>query len=588
MAVSTVTGPHVDAVEDPAAAGLFVVVMGHDTSSVHRLPSPGQLLVGRAEDAEIRLIEPVASRHHLRIITSEGESAIEVEDLESTNGSYLRDERLPARTRRPFTPGEALIIGSTILVIQRRTPREWPSRIFPHGYFETRLTEACARAERLRASFALVRLQIRPREELARAEPLLARLFRPGDVVGCYGPAEYEVLLLDSSREDAERMLSERTAELASAGLEVSAGLSMFPEDGVMSQVLVARACGRLRERLAQGMGGRVDGPAGVVLIDPAMRALYTLAERAAGGQISVLILGETGVGKEVLAETVHRRSARAGRPFVSINCGALSESLLESELFGHEKGAFTGAVKVKVGLLEAAEGGTVFLDEVGEMSLALQAALLRALETRCVLRVGATTPRKIDVRFVAATNRDLEEEVAARRFRQDLYFRLNGITLQIPPLRERPDEIEPLATMFLESTARASGCSTPQLQAEAVSLLRSYPWPGNVRELRNVMERALLLCEGAIVSTEHLPLERMLRAIEHTNETDAQLCPEAAPPAACGSLHAQRHAFERSAIIDALARCAGNQSRAAELLGMPRRTFCARLRQYGIPRPRS
>ena len=226
---------------------------------------------------------------------------------------------------------------------------------------------------------------------------------------------------------------------------------------------------------------------------DPAMAAILAQATLAARSPISVLILGETGVGKEVMARAIHRLSPRAGGPFLALNCAALPESLLESELFGHEKGAFTGALGARAGLFEAAEGGTVFIDEVGDMPASVQVKLLRVLEERRVLRVGARASRPVDVRFVSATNRDLEAEIARGTFRQDLYFRLNGLALTLPPLRRRVSEIAPLATEFAAQASRQLDRPAPAISPEALALLLRHPWPGNIRELRNTVELSLI-----------------------------------------------------------------------------------------------
>jgi transcriptional regulator with PAS, ATPase and Fis domain len=241
---------------------------------------------------------------------------------------------------------------------------------------------------------------------------------------------------------------------------------------------------------------GNDGGHATLAVIDPTPAGVPAPVTRFARSPVSVLILGETGTGKEVLARTIHALSGRGGS-FVGINSAALSESLLESELFGHERGAFTGATATKPGLLEIAARGTVFLDEIGDLPPALQAKLLRAIETREVYRVGGLKPIALDVRFLAATHRDLEAEVAAGRFRADLYYRLNGITLKLAPLRERRAAISRLARGFLADCAAAAHRPAPRLGVDAIDRLIRYDWPGNVRELRMVMERALLLCEG-------------------------------------------------------------------------------------------
>ena len=327
------------------------------------------------------------------------------------------------------------------------------------------------------------------------------------------------------------------------------------------------------------------------VLIDPEVKRVHELAARAAQSEITVLVLGETGVGKEVLAETIHQHSKRANRPLLRLNCAALSESLLESELFGHERGAFTGAVAAKAGLLEATDGGTVFLDEIGELPQTTQAKLLRVLEEGAVRRLGSTKPRKINVRFITATNRNLQLEVARGRFREDLYFRINKVTLTLPPLRERKAEIEPLARFFLHEFCKESGIPEPRLTPEAVDALMSYRWPGNVRELRNAMERAPFLTADGMLHPEHMPKEADNVVPEFPGELfDAEedepvtALHEVFDPRATSS---GRQRDERDRIIDALDACGGNQTRAAKFLGISRRTLINRLDEYNLPRPK-
>jgi DNA-binding NtrC family response regulator len=317
-------------------------------------------------------------------------------------------------------------------------------------------------------------------------------------------------------------------------------------------------------------------GESGIVVCDPVMRALFRTLERLAQGQINVLIVGETGVGKEVVAEAIHRASPRRDAPLLSINCASLCEALLASELFGHERGAFTGACSAKPGLIELADRGTVFLDEVGELAPALQAKLLRLIETREVTRVGAVRPRAVDVRFLFATNRDLQAEVQAGRFRADLFFRLSGAILQIPPLRERRSEILALAEMYLaRAAARLELDARPRFSGDAEARLLAHSWPGNVRELRNAIERAVLLSRSSIIRADDLALG--LGSAEPRGALTP--LPAVAPPSGPGS--------ERDRIARALVACGGNQSRAAAALGMPRRTFVRRLAELGLPRPR-
>jgi transcriptional regulator with PAS, ATPase and Fis domain len=282
----------------------------------------------------------------------------------------------------------------------------------------------------------------------------------------------------------------------------------------------------------------------------------------------TVLILGETGVGKEVVAEQIHQQSPRAKKPFVRLNCGSLPETLLESELFGHERGAFTGAERRKIGYLEAANEGTLFLDEIGELAPAMQAKLLRVIETRRFMRVGGREEISVDVRIVSATNRDLEEEAREGRFRDDLYFRLSAFVLRIPPLRERPAEVAALAELFARQFAQRMGSAPPVFAPDASTALRRCAWPGNVRELRNAVEHAVVLADQGTIRATHLP---------ETVRRDAPL------PANAGAMRDHLAVIEKRAIQEALAAVDGNQTRAAKRLGMSRRALIYKLSKYGI-----
>jgi transcriptional regulator with AAA-type ATPase domain len=303
---------------------------------------------------------------------------------------------------------------------------------------------------------------------------------------------------------------------------------------------------------------------------DGPMRQVFRIVEHVAKSRLSVLLLGETGVGKEVLAEVIHRASPRAGGPFVRVNCAALAENLVESELFGHEKGAFTGALQTKRGLVEAAHGGTLFIDEVGELAAATQVKLLRVVESREVQRVGALAPRPVDVRFVAATHRELEADVRAGKFREDLYYRLNGVSIAIPPLRARVAEVEPLARLFAARASQEAGRPAVPISGAAMDALRRHSWPGNVRELRNVVERAVVFASGGEIRPEHLGLGEPRPSSPEVNALPTEIA-----------------AIERTRIERALEEHAGNQSRAAKALGISRSTLLRRMDEYGMPRPR-
>ena len=313
--------------------------------------------------------------------------------------------------------------------------------------------------------------------------------------------------------------------------------------------------------------------------LDAAMRELLRLLDVVAKSDISVVLVGETGVGKEVLASRVHAMSRRAKGPFVRINCAALSESLLETELFGHERGAFTGALAAKAGLFEAASRGTIFLDEVGEISATVQVKLLRVLESREVTRVGALKPVAVDARVVAATHRDLTQLVEKGAFREDLYFRLNGITVAIPPLRERKSEILPLAEQFVREASARAGRSSMTIAPGARELLVAYEWPGNVRELKATMERSVVLCEGDVLDREQLALSSPRASPSRPRVETAPLAGSTLPDALS--------ALERQSIDDALRACGGNQTAAAKMLGISRRTLVYRLSALGATRPR-
>jgi transcriptional regulator with GAF, ATPase, and Fis domain len=330
-----------------------------------------------------------------------------------------------------------------------------------------------------------------------------------------------------------------------------------------------------------------VSGPAGTVVRDPAMVRLHELIDQVARSDIPVLVLGETGVGKEVISAAIHHASVRAARPYVILNCAALPEALLESELFGYEKGAFTGASQSKRGLIEAAHEGSMLLDEVGEMPLSTQAKLLRVLENGELMRLGAVRPQRVNVRFIAATNRDLSAMVAKGIFRRDLYYRLNGITIPIPPLRQRKAEIPELARFFVERAAANARRATPALPQAVLDVLDRHSWPGNIRELKNVLERAVVLCRGSTLAPEQVIIDAEPQPAEIVASPAAAAPTAEVAPNREGRLLRLDADTERRLIVEALERAAGNQTKASELLGISRRTLINRLDEYGLQRPR-
>ena len=546
----------------------FVLVIGDGILATHVLPDSGEVLIGRGSGAQIAIDHASISRRHAKLHVG---PPLAIEDLGSANGTRVRGQSLGANASEEISAGEVIEVGDVTLVVQRRSAPLRPRRIWPHAYFETRLAEECARSSRSKQSFVVLRIGVRPDAEAELVEQELGEVLRASDVIGNYAPGEYEAVLVDTGAVDAATIARDILAALGAQGIVAEIGSAAYPHDGRDPDSLLAAAAPGRTQPIQRVVESGTTG----------MQQLHALIERLAKSDISVLILGETGVGKEVAAEAVHRASPRAAKPFLRLHCAAISETLLESELFGYERGAFTGAVATKQGLLETADGGTVLLDEVGELPLAIQVKLLRVLETREVMRVGGLKPRPIDVRFVAATNRDLEAEIETGQFRRDVYYRLNGITLVIPPRRERRDEIEPLAKSFLAEASRRADVPVPAIDPAALAMLNAYGWPGNVRELRNVIERAFVLANGATIERSHLPTEKL--EMRQTAPRPAVQVPRTG----VDELRKELAEAERRAILEALESCGGNQSRAAKKLGMSRGALLHKLDSYGVPRPR-
>jgi two-component system response regulator AtoC len=576
----TTVDVHVALDQTPARS---LLVICDDQVRTFDLPEQGVLLIGRAPEAEIRIDSPSISRKHAEVHVGE---QVAIKDLGSRNGTRLRAGPLAPEEMGTVELGEPFEVGSAKCVLQRRLTFARLARLWTHEAFENRLEKACATGGVAGTEFALIRLRVRAEADPSEVQVKILAALAPKDIVARSGAHEYEVIVQDAPPERAEQALA---AVLAKLDVDADrAGLACFPHDGKSPLELQSKAWDALTRHRPGFSAPREETAPASTRLDDAMRSVMLLVAKIGMSPLNALIMGETGVGKEVIAERIHASSPRKDHPLVKLNCAALSETLLESELFGHERGAFTGATQTKRGLLETANGGTVLLDEVGELPLGMQAKLLRVVEERRVLRVGGLESRPIDVRFLAATNRDLEKESETGAFRQDLYFRLCGVTVQIPPLRERTSEIEPLARMFA-SEGEERGAA--DFSEEALELLRRYAWPGNIRELRNVVLRAVMLSDGGRILPEHLPVEKMCARMAPVVATGPTIAPPAPPTAmslpAGGTLRAGVEDYEKQRVVEALEQAKGNQTQAAKILGISRGTLVARLEQFDLPRPR-
>ncbi len=565
-----------------------VVVVSPSFTATYSLPQDGEVTIGRSKSVEIYVDDKSVSRTHA-VIKIENQQ-LTIRDLGSSNGTRVGGVRLQPEEPRKLRVGDAIQVGSVTLLLQPAAAAIRPRRFWSSDDFEVRLEEECARAQRAGIRFTVAYLRVDRAAVDIAVRQLLARQLRSSDVVGEYGTSEYAIVLTDSTIDKARGVMERIATDLVARQVAAQWGAAEFPGDGSGAHPLVTAAQVAMRNERAMVAVGKQP-----ILVDRKMLEVIKFVKLIAAGDLGVLLLGETGVGKEVIAEEVHKLSRRSAGPFVRLNCAALSEQLLESELFGHEKGAFTGADKSKPGLIETASGGTVFFDEIGELSMNLQVKLLRVIEEKQALRVGGVKPRALDVRFVAATNRDLEQQAKQGGFREDLYYRLAGATVILPPLRERPADIEPLARMFLQNTSVHLGRHAPEIHPDARALLLSYRWPGNVRELRNVIERAALICGSEAIGVAHLP-----STIRNGGGGDAgdprsfagttQTIPPpllSRPGVTTEIAHDAVIDPEHQRIVEVLTACGGNQSRAAKELGLSRAALIRRLEKIGVIRPR-
>jgi DNA-binding NtrC family response regulator len=350
--------------------------------------------------------------------------------------------------------------------------------------------------------------------------------------------------------------------------------------DALLVQVRKALEDKRLRQELSRLRGQLREGwhYRNIIGKSAGMRQVFSVIDRAAAVKTTVLITGESGTGKEMVARALHEASPRKGGPFLALNCGAIPENLIESTLFGHEKGAFTGADKNNRGYFQASDGGTLLLDEIGELPLAMQSKLLRVLEDSQVTPVGTTAPQKVDVRIVAATNRDLEEEVEENEFRQDLFFRLNIVNIALPPLRERADDLPLLTRFFLDEICRANNFEPREIDNSLLDVFRRYDWPGNIRELKNTLESLVVLSGRTLLTADDLP-EKFFR--DHPRGQNGDRAAAAAGDEKDSDLNLKD--LSKQTILKALEACRGNRTEAAKQLGISRRTLHRRLNEFGL-----
>jgi DNA-binding NtrC family response regulator len=552
-------------------------------------------VLGRASPADLLVDDRSLSRAHARLSWSG--AALDVRDLASKNGTFVRGERVGSAS---LAPGESFRAGGVEATLVPARPTSSVALASPPP---RALSVELARARAFGRSFAVYRIV--PDSGLAAFASRLRAMLRPFDHDELVSPRELELVAPELGLDQALSL----GARLAELGAQV--GLAVYPTSGSSEDALADAASRALASTTPESRCKlvRADEPRALAVSELAeplwasapMKALDALVSKLARTELPVLVLGETGTGKEVVARLLHERGPRRAGPLIAVNCGALARELVESTLFGHEKGAFTGAHARHEGVFEAARGGTVLLDEVGELPLSAQATLLRVLESKKVTRVGGTRELDLDARVVAATHRDLDRMVEAGEFRRDLLYRLEGVSLALPPLRERGGDVLALAERFLRAASSPSGRPLG-LGYDVRRALERYAWPGNVRELKNAMERASALAEGPSITLAELP-PRLLRAVQveppderasarpdepSRGSPDAragvQLEPArpsapAAPLASGFDLRSHLAKIERELLVQALAEAGGNQADAARRLGLPVRTLGHRLK---------
>ena len=547
----------------PQTSWFLIVTTSAVATKVVPLRDGGEVTFGRLVTCDVSIDHEAVSRKHATVRRT-GDQIV-VTDLGSRNKTLVNGQ--PIDSPRRLTAGDVITVGTATAVVATLSAKRRSRQVATVGELDERLDGEVDRAKRYHRPLALVMLRFEgPAETIAVHVDELNQRLRRMDLLAEYGTDEFALVLPETDARAAEHV-ARRARPLEE--LQIHVGIATFPADGSHAGELISAARERLRGARAPDTRASTNSMAAlgrpVVVADPMMKQVFELAKRVAPSPITVLVNGETGVGKEVVAEVVHRLSTRAQGPYVRLNCASLSESLVEAELFGHEKGAFTGAVGAKAGFFEVASGGTLFLDEIGELPASSQAKLLRVLEQRRIVRVGGTAEIPIDVRLVCATHRDLEAEVKRGRFREDLYFRISAFVIPVPPLRDRRGEIPLLAAQFARELSGELGDQVASISPEALAILSAYDWPGNVRELRNVIERAVVMSGRGRIEPQDLPDK--VRGMS---------------TAAAGVRH-RVAAYERGEVVAALDANRGNQTYAARQLGISRFALIRLMEKYEL-----
>ena len=572
---------------------LSLMIYHRDGVELVSLQEGRSVVVGRSAPADVAIRDDSLSRQHAVLEVVDG--TLWVEDLGSTNGTWVNGK--PCE-RMALSVDDEVLLGAVSAVVLRGDAR-WASRwgLDGHERFRRELASEVARAKQHEKTFALLLVRDGRRRESRPAQwvPTTRERLRSFDKMAMYSADTAEILLPEVGEAYALRFAK----SLVDGRTELTCGVALYPVHGAGEEELIEvglRACQKtcaanpvrqaMPDRGADAQSRTDAGLASPVTESAVTRRLFAEVARVAQSVIPVLILGETGTGKEVVARTIHQSGKRVDAPLVCVNCATIPSQLVESTLFGYERGAFTGAAQQTKGVFEAAQGGTVLLDEIGELPPAVQAALLRVLETRRLVRVGSTKEIEVDVRVLAATHRDLDSMAREGSFREDLLYRLNVMTLRVPPLRERVEDIEPLALRFLQAANVANQCQIESIEPDALRMMQAYGWPGNVRELRNAVERAVVIATGGQLCVEDLP--EPLR--ELGKPTDATL--EEPQPAAPGeddagelNLRVEVAKFEAGLILRALRACSWDRKTAAQLLGLPLRTLAHKMQLHNIRR---